>query len=161
MFEKKRHLSRGLSGLLLATVLASLVIGCGSGDGTTEATSASSVPLTKQEFLKRAEATCVKNLEEKDVALKKAFSEQQGTPSKKELEALAVEVVIPAYANLVEELGQLSPPSDDAGGVESMVADYEQELKQVEENPQQLISSEPFKETNEVARQYGLETCSL
>jgi hypothetical protein len=168
MFEKKRWLSRGFSGLLLAMALASLVIGCGSGDSTTsttanatEATSASSAPLTKQEFLKRADATCVKNLEEKDAALQKAFSEQQGTPSKKELEALAVEVVIPAYENLVEELGQLNPPSGDAAAIEGIVADFETELKQVEKSPGMMIQSEPFKETDEAARNYGLETCSL
>jgi ABC-type phosphate/phosphonate transport system substrate-binding protein len=161
MTGEKQRLLRRLGTLLLAMALTGLAVGCGGGNSTTEATSASSAPLTKQEFVKRADATCLKNLEEKDAALQKAFSEQQGVPSKKELEALAVEVVIPAYANLVEELGQLSPPSDDTAAVEGMVADYERGLKQVEEDPRQLISSEPFKETNEAARQYGLETCSL
>jgi len=147
--------------MLLAMALAGLVIGCGGGDSTTGATNASSAPLTKQEFLKQANATCVKNLEEKDAALRKAFSEQQGTPSTKTLEALAVEVVLPAYENLVEELGQLNPPSGDAAAIDGIVADFETELKQVKKSPNKMIQSEPFKKTDEAAKNYGLETCSF
>jgi hypothetical protein len=157
---EKRQLLRGLACVLVMGVVG-LVIGCGGGDSTAGETSLPSTPLTKQQFLKRANATCLKNLEEKDAALQKAFSNHQGAPSEKQLESLAIKAVIPAYNNLVEELGQLSPPSGDANEIEGILADYDTELKQVEDNPREFIQSEPFKDANEAAKAYGLETCSL
>jgi hypothetical protein len=143
-------------------VTAFSVVGCGGGNDTTaEATAA---PLTKSQFIKRAEGICQRGLEKKDEQIQ-ATAERVGTTvlagSPKELRKLAEVALIPAYTGLITELKALNPPSEDRATVAKILDEYDAALQATEKEPLLVAQKNPFTPPDEAAASYGIANCRL
>jgi hypothetical protein len=144
-------------------LLVAFLSGCGSSGES----AASTVPLTKQEFLKQGNVICDKRLEERDARVIQAYKQNIGeynqlpkAGQEKLTAKVALEVDLPIYKKLVRQLGELEPPAKDAKTVEQMIGNYEALLDELFESPQKLHESEPFA-PNAEAVAYGLVACNL
>jgi hypothetical protein len=148
---------KGVAGIVLFVVLACLS-GCG-GDGQTS----SSESLTKAQFIKRASAICRSEEARKTRALRSASGRGKNylNGSRRDLERLISEAILPLYAEMIEEIAELSPPPEDAARVERIVSRYERKLAEAEANPGRQIVDDSFTEVNQLAASYGIEDCTL
>jgi hypothetical protein len=141
--------------LAIGAATALLLLGCGeSGDAPA---------LTKSQLVKQGNVICKKGLEEKDKALKVGFDEIKaapGPPTRQEVEKLVTDM-LPSFDSTIQELGELGPPSEDKDVVEGFLAEYEDALRQAEEQPAKVVRTSPFTPANEAAQKYGLENCNL
>jgi hypothetical protein len=155
--------------LVLALVTALLVVGCGGGnegDGTSAA-AASSAPLSKDEFIKRAEEICT----EAD-ARKTRKAAGYAARYKKELEALspvAAEekilraIVLPSIMKQAEEIEALGAPKGEEEKVKELLAAVKLGMVKARKNPYAIElenpNEYPFRRYANLARSYGLTEC--
>jgi hypothetical protein len=142
---------------MLFMVLACLS-GCGGGGQPTDSGS-----LTRAQFIKRASAICRSEEARKTRALRLASEPGKSylAGSRRDLEKLVSEAILPLYAEMIEEMAELSPPPKDAAKVERIVSQYERKLDQAEANPRRQIVDDSFVEVNRLAASYGIEGCTL
>jgi hypothetical protein len=151
--------TRGQFGVLAGVfVFAALVVGCGSGSGSDSS-------LTKVEYVKQADAICLRQNNVKGQGIQDAYTnpKKAGIQSKgnKAQEELLTKVALPPIATMAEELGELDPPSADKGKAEAMVAALEEENKKLAANPASILSGGgEFLEANKFARELGLKDCA-
>jgi len=157
-------LHRKLIGTLALALIAALLAGCGGSDGDE---AASSAPLTKSEFLKQGNALCDEVLAERDARASQAFQDhiaEYKKLSKAGQERIVAEVAgetdLPLYERLVRELGEMTPPANDAATVDRMLARYRSILDRLREHPEELSEAEPLPPNAEAAA-YGLVSCNL
>ena len=81
--------------------------------------------------------------------------------SRRHLERLVSEAILPLYAKMIEEIAELNPPPKDAAKVERIVSQYERKLDQAEANPRRQLVDDSFVEVNQLAASYGIEECTL
>lgn len=162
------NVPRGLIGIcLLGALLSACLLGCASGGDDTAPASersapASSEPLTKSQFIKRASEICQNGQKEKERRLAKEGVEGYGVGnSRQKLAKLVDELVIPIYGKIVSELASLSPPAGDDAALR-IVRRYKATLKDAETQPAtQLMQKDPFVAPNAAAARYGIEGCAL
>ncbi len=149
-----------MAALIGAAALALAVAGCGGGDDTTSETSAA---LTKAEFIKQADAICVKGEEALEGEVEE-FAEENDVdtekPTKEQQEEVIADVVAPATRQQVEQISDLAAPSGDEETIEAMVEAVETGSTELEDNPELLLEGEnPLRDGSKLARAYGLEEC--
>lgn len=162
------NVSRGLFGVcLLGALLTACLLGCGGGrDDTAPASErsvpASSEPLTKPQFIKRANEICQNGQKEKERRLAEKGVEGLGVGiSRQKLAKIVDEIVIPLYGEIVSELISLSPPAGDDAALK-VVRRYKATLKDAEAQPAtQLMEKDPFGAPDVAAARYGIEGCTL
>ncbi len=149
-------------------VVAAVIAGCGSDSSSTNAseTDQTSAPLSKAEFIKQGNDICKhgKRAKEKAVAeaLEKAAAEGQNErPSPQTLAKVVEESVIPPYAQIVDQLSQLSAPKKDEAEVEKFVSQFEASLEKAEADPAKAAETSPFASASDAAVAYGLNLCNL
>jgi hypothetical protein len=151
----------------LAVLVTPWVIGgCGSSSSSdAAATTESSKPLTKAEFSKQATEICEHGVDQKDKevasATKKMISQTQGSPTFKDAQKIVEEAIIPVYAKIIDQLGQLNAPAGEGGQAGKIVKEFEATLKTVEANPAGAVRKNPFAPADEAAIAYGIEACRL
>jgi hypothetical protein len=156
--------SKPLMALFAALAALALVAGCGSGSdsSSTEATASS---LTKADFLKQGNAICAKGNKEIEQGFEEFGKEHKfsktNEPTQAELEEAAEEVLIPNIRQELDAIRALGAPSGEEAEVEKVLAAAEKGLKQGEEDPGAMIKEGegPFKEANQLAREFGLVKC--
>ncbi|HWO83525.1 MAG TPA: hypothetical protein VNM38_07030 [Solirubrobacterales bacterium] len=145
--------------LVLAALAASsaLIVGCGSGGGTTE----SSGPLTKAEFIKQGDAICKKGNGESKAEVEE-FADEKGfdleNPSKRQSEEVVTEVLVPNLERQAEELAALEPPKGDTKEVNAIIASLEKviaELKKAPSNFGVVAFAKPIR----LEGAYGFKVC--
>jgi hypothetical protein len=148
--------------VLLAGIVATAAVlaGCGSSDDNSDTTATA---LTKQELIKQGDAICKQGNRaiEKEA---KEFAEDNdvdtGNPTKAQQEEVIVEVVAPGVRQQVEEIGELSAPSDDESEIEAMVAAVEAATDELESDPAKLIEGKnPLEKGSHLAVSYGFSEC--
>jgi hypothetical protein len=157
MFGMGKHLLA-----LAAAALCLALAGCGGGGDGTSTTA--SPPLTKDEFLKRANAICRAGVKKKEQQLISALKEDgkevlEATPE--EFESLAGNIVFPLYGEVISELEATTPPVPDQPTVEKFVSGYRATLEELEDEPSLVLEDRPYNQPNEEAGKYGLEACVL
>jgi hypothetical protein len=159
---------RGIAVLVVVALfaVAALVAGCGSDSSTSAAaTEESSAPLTKADFVKQATQICHQGVKEKEKAvsdLLEKTASQKGGASSQDVKGLMEDSVLPTYSDVVDQLGQLSPPKGDQAKLDKILQKYEAALKSVEADPAKAAEGEnPFAAADEGAIAYGLEACRL
>lgn len=150
---------RPLASLGLATLL--LFAGCGGGSGTT------TPALTKQQFIRRANAICAKGTKEfgkGDIA----FWNQHGGPRSNASQALTNElqltVLLPIRKRELREIRALGTPKGSEPYVEKMLAAWGEGIQTGEEEPARLDSGGPryaFYKSYSMGIDYGLTKCWL
>lgn len=140
--------------------LAAVAAGCGGGDDSGDS---SSTTLTKAEFIKEADAICVKGneaIEEEveDFAVDNDVDTEN--PTKEQQEEVIADVVAPGTRAQVEEISELGAPSGDEETIEAMVEAVETASTELEDDPGQLLEEgNPLAEGSKLAREYGLKEC--
>jgi hypothetical protein len=145
-----------LAGAVLAVVL--IVVGCGGSDS-------SAAPITKAEFVKKADAACEKShkqseaelfdfLEKNKLAINKA-------PSKAQYTELVDKILTPSVEVEIEKIRDLGTPKGDKGEVEAMLDALEEDLEHAQSEPQLVVvnSEKVFANSTKKAKELGLKVC--
>lgn len=123
----------------------------------------SSAPLTKAQFVKKADAIC----ENVPVRYRKLLGEfekeqkKQGKPKPSVAES-NLAAAVPPLPEAAEELEALNPPSGDEQKVEAMIAALDAAAEGLEKKPNSALSGpqSPFDEFQKLTKAYGLTACS-
>lgn len=158
-------------GVLVAAVIFA---GCGSDsstnaaatDGASESTvsESSSGPLTKADFVKQANQICRSGTEEKEKAVLKVAklaTDSGKPPSTQTVENVVNGVILPLYEEIVDQLAGLEAPEADQAQVEKMVSAYQADLGKAEAEPIKATKENLFRDANDLAEAYGIESCHL
>jgi hypothetical protein len=159
--------------LLLAAALGVGLVaaGCGGDDDeeTTVATTgptgvtgaAGGEPLSKQEFIKQADAICAKGDREINQTGQEVLGGQQ--PSSEELEQFGSETVVPNIQNQIDQIRALTPPEGDEEEVSAILDAAQRGVDEIEQDPSLLGQGQDaggaFEEANRLAQDYGLTDC--
>jgi hypothetical protein len=141
-----------------ALFLISGPAGCGAGDEAT-----SSEPLTRAQFVKRANAICLSEEERKTKAFESAskLGKKFFAGSKKELTQLISTVGLPLYEEIIEELAALKPPSKEQAKWDAIIRHYEETLKEAEAHPAKQLVNDSFSLVDRAATKFGVKNCTL
>jgi hypothetical protein len=144
---------------VIAAVLALGAIGCGSGGG-----GATEAALTKAQFIKRGDAICKREQEQKEEALARW---RQGNKGKtladftlRELEGVYSTLILPHVKDASDRLAELKPPAGDEEA-EKMVQSLNNAVDAVGKNPQLAIKGAPYAQADGLAQAYGFKACGL
>ena len=157
-------MDKRIIGLLTAVMAVALIVaGCGSGDDSTDESTAS---LTKAEFLKQGNAICAAGNKEINTEFEKFFKENEFSkkkqPTQAQLEEAAEEIAIPSIRKQIDGVRALGAPSGEEEQVNEIVDTAEEALEEGEEDPAALVSEENgnlFAKANKLANAYGLTAC--
>lgn len=154
----KRLIRTAMTGAMLVAVLVTLS-SCGGSSGEASA----SQPLTKAQFIKRADAICRSEESRKTKALTEASKRGKNylSGSHQELAHLVSEAILPLYSEMIEELAALNPPAADRAKMEQLIAKYEKTLENAEANPGRQVVYDAFIPVNRAAMKYGFKECTL
>jgi hypothetical protein len=166
---------------ILAGMLAivALLAGCGSSESGEESTAkpettaksdagdgaANDAPaLTKAEFIKQGDEICANASTVFAEGIEDFMSDHDLDPSEppsdEDEEALVAEVIVPAYKQQAEELGELGPPKGEEQQVEEIVSGYEDVVAEGEADPSSLTGEDdPFADVKAKASEFGLKFC--
>jgi hypothetical protein len=135
-------------------------------------------PLTKDEFVERADALCAETQAEAAPIWESAWSDVESAgPSTGDGQAFvfvrmnrAVDELMPLFRGQLESIGELEPPSDDAELIGDLLDDFDAALAEFadlmdaaaagdETAMAALEQDDPMVEVNRRAREYGLTVC--
>lgn len=135
----------------LVLLVGLLAAGCG---GSSEES------LTKDDFVRKANAICGKWQQERGRAFREVSTKFKPPVTQAKREK-AILFVLEPYGEAVEGLAELPPPKGEEKQVEAMITAMEDAFAQAEANPGTLISSSaPFNKPNKLAEDYGLKECT-
>lgn len=120
--------------------------------------------LSREEYLKRADAICENGNEELEKASEKAFAEipEGEAPSEEQFAEYARKTVIPMVRGQVSELRDLPPPEGGADEVDEIYDAIDKAIDRLENDPSLLTrgGADLFAEADELSRKYGYEVCT-
>jgi hypothetical protein len=164
------------------TLSVALLSGCGGGGDSTETASQPSqesssqartkvtkvvlkpqAPLTRAQFIKRADPVCAKSYEERGDILFK-YTHRTAPLSQSKQEQLISQVILPSFRHDLESLEALakkSAPKGDEAKLEALLEAFSASLAEAEENPELILAGAPkqFAEVTKLARDYGFQVC--
>lgn len=130
--------------------------GCGrSGDGAT------SSPLTKVQFIERADAICKKAAEEAEVAASSWKEEFPGGPAEAEKhpnDGLR-QVLVPSMRREAEALRALEPPTEDKAAVTKLIDNLFRASETLDKEGFKALAQSGALEFKQEAAAYGLKSC--
>lgn len=163
-----QNLARILSALVTLSV-ALFALGCGGGgesSGTT-ASAAPDRPLSKREFIKRAEQIC-RAADERQYKEAVAYRERHEEELSK-LEPIPAEerlirlIVFPSIGRQVREIEALEVPAGEEKRVKALFTAMAAGMKKAENDPYaiegEVLSEYPFDRYTELATKYGFNEC--
>ncbi len=141
-----------------ALILLLALAGCGSSSSSSSATS--SVPatgITKAEFVKRANAICVKGNAESKLAAAKLGA----NPSEGQIVTFVRSTEVPAVQAQVAAIRTLGAPPGDGAKIAEMLRLAEHAVKEVRIQPTVVSSGvDVFAGFAHIAHPYGLTSCA-
>jgi hypothetical protein len=140
--------------LIAMSAMLMVTVGLGCGGGSSEPTS-----LTKSEFVKQANKSCLSAEEERKLHSEDLSGAGEGSLSEEEKEV--TEALVAPVEAMTEELRGLGPPRDDAKEVKAIIAAFEAGIRRVEREPTGSGSVSAFAKANELALDYGLTDCTI
>jgi len=149
--------SRGMSlaGALIITLVAA---GCGSSSKTSSTTKPiAATAISKAEFVKRANAICVKG----NAASKAAAAKLGAKPSESEIVTFVRSTEVPAVQAQIDAIRALGAPPGDRATIAQMLKLAEGAVKEVRIQPTVISSGvDVFSAFARVAHPYGLTSCA-
>ncbi len=150
----------GILALGAALFAMAVVSGCGGSDDA----SADAEPLTKAQFIRKADAICTKADKAQMTAFLKFQTEKGDTLETKEgREELILTAGVPSTKQAIEEIKELGVPAGDEELLGRYFEELEKALKEAEENPLAIAENariSPFDAPDAVAAKYGFVACS-
>lgn len=146
---------KGALGSMVGVTLALIVLaGCGSGGEDSS--------LTKDEFVKQGNIICQKAAAKAEEARAVLTKPYHGPESQRAHAEKLILVILKPYEEATEKLDELGTPEGAEKQAEEIVATREEATERVHANPQSaLTNSAPFQKINELAKQYGLDRCTI
>jgi hypothetical protein len=144
-----------------AVLLACVAAGCGDeGNGAED----DDKPVTKAAFVTSADAMCTKTDAEITKAATKLRekSQKSGTLPKQDVVNFFKGTSLPAYDDLVRQLGALTPPKGDQAKVDGLLLTLSSAIDTVKADPEKFVSrtaEDPFADFNKRAKAYGMKVC--
>lgn len=149
-----------LAGGLLSVLL---VAGCG-GDSGAGATTAP--PLSKAEFIKRADAACTQRVEEartKFFAYGRSVAKANESPAEREehVTTVAETIIVPELRQQIADVRALGAPKGDEGQVSAILSAIEKGIAKAKAHPKQAIEESEIllEPAGKLAKAYGLQVC--
>jgi hypothetical protein len=144
-----------------AVLLACVAAGCGDDD---KGSPDDDKPVTKAAFITSADALCTKTNAEitKAAAKLRKKSQKDGTLPKRDVVNFFSGTSLPAYDDLVRQLGALTPPKGDEAKIDGLLATLASAIDTVKDDPEKFASTaakDPFADFNTRARAYGMKVC--
>lgn len=138
--------------LLSLTVIGALAVaGCSGSDDSSDA-------LTKTEFIAQADEIC-KGASD---SLKDAQTELGADATKDDYVAFINDTYLPELKDESSALKELTPPSEDEGAVDEIIASLDDGIDSIESDPEILLTEgadDPLADATEQAKTFGLEVC--
>lgn len=135
----------------LAVICTTMAVAGGGCAGSYEGTS-------KDDYVRKANAVCAVVgagvTPTVDALLAKPL------PSIAEQRAVVGDVVVPGFQDRVDKLRVLEPPLADQKTIDEFIRVYQKAINQVQADPTQLTSGDPFLQAFIAARTYGLTSCT-
>jgi hypothetical protein len=151
--------SKPISSILLAALLAAVLVATGCGDDT----------LTKAELIEQADVVCRKADEKKGAALEayllKLNLPYGKTMSQAQLEYQVKKVTMPPVRSAVEQINDLGSPDEGAEEVTAIVESMKKAIKQAERESETTVKPgpegypDPFEHAAALSRDFGFKTC--
>jgi hypothetical protein len=159
---------RGPIGLLAGILALTLILaGCGGGSSDTSSSGdLSASPLSKAEFIKKADAICAAGgkrtqAEFASYVKEKKISAEAG-PTAAQFAEISENIQVPAYKRQAEELRALGAPSGEEEKVTAIFDAIDAGIEKVEEaDPKEALesSNSMFVEADTLAVEYGFKVC--
>jgi hypothetical protein len=156
------RLTRAL--VLALSVVAFLVVGCGGSDDSTAAS-----PVTKAQFIKRADRICIKadNVQPRELnAYRGKYKKQLKKLGPVEYEETVVrDLTLPSVKTEIKELKSLKAPDGEEKQVNGIIAGYKAAVRKGERNPYAVArwdrpAKDPFTGINKIVVRYGIIGCT-
>src|SRR5436190_9985655 len=154
-------------GAAVTTLVAALAVaGCGGSDGgdKTVATTTSTGPLTKAEFIAAADKACKTATDKIEVAAAKlrAAAKKTGTLPVSQVSKFLTQTSLPAYDAMLDELRALAPPKRDEKTIDGLIAAIAGAIDTTKADPVKYsknAAADPFTDANKRALDYGMKVC--
>lgn len=118
---------------------------------------------TKAEYVAEADAICKTEGQKSEQAATEAVEALGGEqPTAEQVQAIAMDTIVPGLEKQVAALKALEKPADDADTIDAIYADLETGIAAAKKDPAFLTSTaadNPFAAANEKALAYGLKEC--
>ena len=115
----------------------------------------------RADFLQEANATCGQHREKIEAAASKVLA-GGSLPSPEQFGRLAQETIIPELTAQFRELGELDPPEDLSDDIDAYVAQGEEVLQRMQQDPSFLADAANFTAVNDSATSIGLsDSCHV
>lgn len=145
---------------LLAGAALSILGAAGCGGA------ADAPPLSKAEFVKRADAACTQRVEEaraKFLAYGESVTKPQESPAERQahLATVAQTIIVPELREQVADVRSLGAPKGDEQAVEAILGAIENGIPKAVAHPKRAIeeSANLFEPAARLAKAYGLRVC--
>lgn len=121
---------------------------------------------SKDEFVEKADALCVKTNDEGTKLAEESFDDI-AKPTGEEAQAF-IEKAVPLQRELLDDIGDLERPDGDDDEIEELLDATEEGTKTIEEaggSPETALAllesgKDPLAKADELAKDYGLEKCA-
>ena len=156
----QRPLEQRRTALFVAILMVGLAAaGCGSSSNNSS--TSTTAALTKPQFLKQGNAICKKGNQQINAAAQKLFGKKNKQPSKTDATKFATDTLIPSIQSSINGLKALGAPKGDEAKVNAIVTSAQAALDKFKKDPALVASNtaHPFKQSNKLARDYGLKVC--
>ena len=128
-----------------------IIVACGSDEKR----------LGADEFIKQANAVCDAGRIAIDAVAAEMFASGE-QPTAEQLMTFGNETVVPKVQEQIDGIKKLSPPSDLEDDADQMIADAQEALDKIKDDPASALSGEedPFADVNAQAAAIGLTACA-
>ncbi len=160
-YGPRMHSKLLVAALALACCLAAAA-GCGGDDDAGKAKTATTPPLTKAQYIDRADKICQASTAQLKAAGVKLAGGREGKLSQAQIVTFLKDSSVPTYEQMLERLRALRPPPDDAGALDAYLASLANAIDTVKADPAKYAkptAPDPFDDSNARAERYGLKVC--
>jgi predicted small lipoprotein YifL len=134
--------------LVAVTTCATLALaGCGASGPK---------PLTKADFIKKADAICQKTNDKLDAA-SAGLNDDSGMGG---MAKFVTETAIPEVKAQVAAIRKLTPPKADADTIDAVLDEVESAIAKIAKDPMILMKDGIFDKADKMAKDYGFVTCA-
>jgi hypothetical protein len=143
-----------------ASIALLVAAGCGDSAGSNGegdlATAARMSPMTKAEFVKRADALCREAKDRFDREFDELLTRRNSDPP-----VQTVGIVVRNFGRLIDQIGSLEAPRGDERQVDALLDALQQRLDYGQEHPSKFLNNPPIlAPVPKLARAYGLTGCA-
>jgi hypothetical protein len=141
--------------LALVAVLATAAIAAGCGSSSDDSTSTSS--LTKAAWIAKADAICRQGNQQINQAAHQEFGNRK--PTRAQIQQFTENTVITNTASQIDKIKALGTPTEQGAQADAVINSAEDTINKVKANPALLEQGDPFAQTNQMAKAYGMKVC--